>query len=151
MPMPDFSKMFSNLGNSINNDPSKFMVFADTIGKSLAPNGPFAGAGTSIGQSMIANKAYAQNRDDMKAFIAALSGQKAPVSPEAAPGTPATTTSALDKLPLTPAEMDGPTNYSVKTGKNGEKIYTVTGTQGGKKEGQSVNMSDMFSSPFFRP
>jgi hypothetical protein len=70
-----------NIGNYIQNNPERFAIMADMIGKGFAPNNPFAGVGTAFGQSSLTNKAAQTQRADQQQMLAALQqSQQAPVN-----------------------------------------------------------------------
>ena len=63
-----------SVSNFIQNNPDQFAFIADTIGKTLDPNNPFAGAGTTIAQSRIASKAAKEQKEQSDDIISLLSG-----------------------------------------------------------------------------
>lgn len=120
MGMFDF---LGDLGSSIESDPAKFAILADTIGSRLAPKNPFAGAGMAIGQSAKANKAYQKQQTDNNDFrnnlIKALGG-------------------------MTPDGTKGVTSYKVTPGKepgmpNQHQVTFNTETQG-DQTGHALNV-----------
>lgn len=86
---PQKPGLFSGIGDalsgiktSIEENPDRFAIIADTIGSSIAPDNPLAGVGTSIGQSNIAAKAATEQRGERQdLFKALLSRLKDPDDP----------------------------------------------------------------------
>ena len=72
--------IFSKLGGWINKNPEKFAITADMIGSQLAgpPHNPFAGVGTMLGKSSLADKATKETQSkeaQLMKLIKALTGK----------------------------------------------------------------------------
>jgi len=141
---PGSGGFLAGLGDIISQNPEKFAIMADMFGKGLAPDNPMAGIGTAMGQSSLANKALAEDKDRQSEIIKAIMGITAPGKP-------------------------GATSVTVKAGKEGKgKIMTTTSdvlddedlggpvteaTPGAVQTqqapaGQMINIKDLISSPF---
>jgi hypothetical protein len=69
-----FGNMFSQANNWLQQNPEKFSVIADSIGRGLAPNNPMAGIGTFMAQSSLANKATKAQQVERQSMLDALRG-----------------------------------------------------------------------------
>jgi len=143
----------SKVGNFATEKPEQFAAIADMIGKNLDPNNPFAGVGSTIAQSSLANKAANKQEDERKKLMTSLfsllGGQQPAQAPAGVPGSgnpeqPAQQT-PFGGLNLTLPNEAGPTSVTHKMGPDGTVTSnTVSNVSGTPKPGQnSVNLTDI--------
>lgn len=146
-------------GNYIKDKPEQFAIIADMIGSRLDPNNAFAGSGTMMGQSSLANKAAAAQqgeRQQMMQMLLPLLGGQAPVegqNPAMSPGgAQPVSEEKPQELPkvggfdinsLTAPDQSGPTKVSFAAGKDGSIQQNVISNASGKKPTTGVNLSDL--------
>ena len=137
----DFSKMA---------DIAPLAIMLDKAGQSFDPNSPFAGVGTFMGQSSLANKAMQegkQERQDWRNLIAQAFG----LNPEAGGGpkgsemSGATQSSMSDVTKsLTSLEEIGPSKTTTKLDKDGRTVRVTEEIIGQpKKKDQYLDMSQI--------
>lgn len=135
----------AGVGNWLQENPEVFSIALDKIGQGFAPNNPFAGVGTFLGQSSLADKARQkteeQNQMLMGALIKAMGGSM-PTKTAETPAAPGSN--------LTAAHLPGPTKEAYSTDAQGNVVKTTTETvPNPKKEASSVNLTDVL--PLFNP
>lgn len=90
----DIGSMLSGAGNFINQKPEQFAIMADALGQGFDPNNAFAGIGTAMGKSSLANKA----RNEQQTMLARLLSGQPTGTPQAGMVQPQTN-------PLTPQQL----------------------------------------------
>ena len=131
---PWYSKALGGASNAINSDPAKWSIMLDMLGRGIAPDNPFGGIGTALGQSSKANQARQEGRQDWNSFITQLmqgtnmGGMTQPVE------------AGRNDIKITPGPEDSDMD-KITTSFNIPKL-------GAKKKDQFMNMSDVVSSPF---
>ena len=147
----DFSKMA---------DIAPLAIGLDKMGQSYDPNAPFAGVGTFMGQSALANRAMQegkQERQDLMRMIAQAFGL--PTETLGAPGASAMTPTGTAASPmttdggvpmssvtqsLTPVEETGPSKTTTKLDKDGRTVrVTEEVVAKPKKKDQYLDMSQI--------
>jgi len=103
--------------------PEQFAIIADMLGKGFAPDNPFAGIGTAVGQSSLA----AQAKQQQQAQLAQLLGGGQPQAP-VGQAQPQNLLGGLDLGTLTDATQPGPTSLTIKAQPDGSQVSTTTGT-----------------------
>jgi len=134
---PQGGGWFQKLGSMYKNNPEMFQIMGDMLGRGFAPDNPFAGIGTAMGQSSLANKALQEQRQgqlDTRNMLASLfSGG------------------------LTPQGVAGPTSMTLKPGKpdgegnigSDEMTFNLTQPRetGSGSKPRYMDMSSMFYGP----
>lgn len=135
--------MWSQVGTYLQQNPEMLSIVADMIGSgvwSREEGNPFAGVGTMLGQSSLANKAY-QNRikeqEQWKGIIGKLlSGGNIEGNQNLSP-----------ENTLTPKGMNGGDSLNIQTNPDGSGIITRKSTV--NAQGPNATMYDIFQSPDF--
>ena len=135
--LPDERPWYSKMAGSINEKPNNWAVMLDTLGKTIAPDNPLAGVGTTLGQSGIANKArkeQQQQQMDWQKLIGSL-------------------ISGVDMRGMTPQGTPGRSEIKIQPGAEDSEVDKITTTfdipsLGKKKSGEYMNMGDMMQGPF---
>jgi hypothetical protein len=155
----DFSKLLggANTWLSDPNNKDKFSIMAGQLGASLGGDGSWQqGAGnlaSTLGQSSIANRAYKDQKEQNTQLLSQLmGGQTVDPTAKALASIPAPANVKqssqgfnLEDINLTPADQNGPTSFTVKTGANGEKIVTTNHTMGSKLgASKTSSLGDLF-------
>jgi len=81
-----FSNILQGLSSGISNNPEQFAIIADAIGRNVAPKNPFAGIGTLMGQSSLADKARTEQQGGQKSFLEGLISNLGGMTPEGMKG-----------------------------------------------------------------
>lgn len=144
---------------------TNFTTVMDAIGG--AGGSPFAGVGTMMNQSKLANQARLDQNAQTQAMLRAFglpTGESAaaPTGATSSTGAPALSptpvqqtnekpssiTDSLADIPLTPVEEDGVSSYTVKPVKDGGREISMKISDMGKKKSSGISMADMTSRPF---
>lgn len=140
-----FNAAFKGIGDWLSDNPEQFAITADMIGKGFDKNNAFAGIGTALGQSSIADKASKEQQVKQEQFqqalIKALGGGAATVKPEVDPA-------AGNEMSL--GHLKGPTKKTYGVDAQGNQTVTTVETIAKKEdENQSINLTDVL--PLFNP
>lgn len=106
-----FSSLAGATSNFIKQKPEQFSIIADAIGSRLDPNNPFAGVGTMMGKSSLANKAADETKSKQDLLMQLIKGLSAKNLPG---GNALTITTGADGSPEITykgnlGKLDGPT------------------------------------------
>ena len=71
--LPDNRPWYTKLGDNFKQNPEKFAIALDMIGKGFAPDNPFAGVATSLGKSSLANKAAQEQKQNQQNWMKLVS------------------------------------------------------------------------------
>lgn len=127
----------SGFSNFVEQKPEQFAIMADMLGRGFDPKNAFAGIGTMMGKSSLANKALAEDKKERMNFKELLariiSGEE----------------------PLTTADQPGLTSATIKPGKEGgTSLANLSVTVPSDKypikkpEENKVNLGGLISDPF---
>lgn len=97
---------FSNLGQMLSgagskftdfiaNNPEQFAIMADAVGQNMAPGNAFAGVGSAMGKSSLANKAMQHQQQQQQDWRQLISGMLSGQVPTTAAGTPGLTSATI--------------------------------------------------------
>lgn len=133
----------AGFGEFIEKKPEVFATVADKIGTSLDPNNAFAGVGTDLGQSSLADKAKKEQEKKnalfQQAILQALGGDLS-----GATGNNASPRLDAQGNETTPADQDGNTSVLFKTDPaTGKQVKTTTElVPDGKQANGNINLQD---------
>ena len=96
------------LGDFISNKPEQFAIMADLLGQGFDPNNAFAGIGTAMGKSSLANKALGEEKKERQDWLSMVADI------------------VSGKQPLSATGIEGPSALSMKPGKEGGTETTLS-------------------------
>ena len=115
-----FSRVLSGVGGWMQKNPETFALTADAVGSRLNPNNPFAGIGTNMAKSSLAEKAEKQRNSKQDAIMKLVQS-------------------------LTPAGTPGADSMTFKMGPNGLELTSkalLGSEQGSRLSGDAVRSVD---------
>lgn len=131
------SGRMDDLSADFDENPEKYAIMLDMLGKNLDPNNPFAGIGQAMGTSSLADKAMKEEKKDRLQWAKMISDIVSGKTPTTTPGQPG---------------VSGVTIKPSKEGDANEINFSVTEpTEKGKLKAaqeQKFSLGDLMHVPF---
>ncbi len=124
------------VGNAMSKNPEMFAIMLDMLGQGFDKDNPFAGFGTTMGKSSLANKALAEEKTEQQDWRKLIAGMVSGEVPVTAPGE-----AGLSKATINP-------NKDCKSSEINLSLTEPTDKTKAEAKPSSLNLGDLMRSPF---